>query len=96
MTFKPIPTQFTKKGFRHVQTVRVGDWAIYERSKGQSRHWEVVHIRRHNGYTIAGAHVEPAEYYPASEDWGTHGFTLTEEADAMDKLDQLTAKPNAA
>jgi hypothetical protein len=74
---KPLPTQFTKQGFEFTQIKRVGMLAIYVKqslhNKGST--YEVIRVQSHNGRTIAGKYFEPAEYFPSSEQWGTHGFT---------------------
>jgi hypothetical protein len=70
---------FKKDGFTHTQVAREGDLAIYRRMK-QIRdvtieHLEVIIIRRHSGYMIAGKKIEAAETYPDSERWGDYGWT---------------------
>lgn len=81
---KPIPPRFTRSGWLHEQLARVGDVALFRRSKKDSGapHFELVIITRHNGYSIAGNQIAPAEVYPAPEHWGSKGWTFTDEAAA--------------
>jgi hypothetical protein len=37
--------------------------------------FELVRIGRHNGFSIAGLTFPPAETYPSSSLWGSHGWT---------------------
>jgi len=92
-SYKPLPTRFRHCGFDYRQIAREGNAAIYE------QHWtgcakpsvcyEVIRIRRREGFQIAGRFVEAAELYPRSEAWGTYGFTLTDRDAAFAKLSEL-------
>jgi len=76
---KPIDTFFTYGGFDYRQIRREKDVAIYSQCfKGGKLPvaYEVVVIQRHNGYSLGGKTYPPAEYYPSSAKWGTHGFTV--------------------
>ncbi len=87
---KPLPITFISKGFVHEQLERDGNAAIYRRKKpGQPEHFEAIRIRSHNGYTIAGNHIPPAEVYPPSEKWGHDGFTLLDLESATAKFNEL-------
>ncbi len=88
--YRPIPLEFTKSGFGFQQIERVGDWAIYEQSKGKGVWFEVIHIKRHDGYEIGGKKIEPAETYPSSATWGVDGFTLLTLAAAKQRLQEKT------
>ena len=76
---KPIPVEFTKKGFTYRQVKREGDLAIFEQTRKDShiQNYEVVKIGRHNGYTMGGSYIEPSETYPGSSLWGIMGWTCT-------------------
>ena len=91
--YKPLPTQFRHDGFDYRQIAREGDAAIYEQRWGgcvdPSVCYEVVRIRRREGFQIGGRFVEPAEVYPNSEAWGMDGFTLTDRGAAFAKLREL-------
>lgn len=89
MTHKPIKTEFRWTGdgygaasarlFKQVK--RVGDFAIYKRTvekSGTTDGYEVVKISRHNGYTLGGQYVEPAETYPGSSQFGKTGWSCAD------------------
>ena len=86
MECKPLETSFVSRTFRFDQVKRVGDIAIYKktalkgpiRSSDHAAGFEVIRIGRHNGYTIAGSTIEPAETYPSDSQWGIAGFTYKE------------------
>jgi hypothetical protein len=92
-SYKPLPTEFRRDGFSYRQIAREGDFAIYSQSWGgchdPSVCFEVVRIRRRDGFQIAGRYVGPAELYPASATWGTDGFTITDRDAAFAKLREI-------
>jgi hypothetical protein len=92
--FKPLPIEFRSGDFNYRQIARKGDAAIYEQTwsgcSNPSIAYEVVRIRRREGFEIDGRLVEPAEVYPKSEAWGEHGFTLTDKDAAFAKLRELS------
>ena len=94
--YKPIATEFRHDGFNYKQIAREGDIAIYEQKwtgcSNASVAYDVVRIRRHDGFVIAGKSVEPAEVYPRSDAWGTDGFTLTDKDPAFAKLKSLSSR----
>ena len=51
--------------------------------------YEVIFIRRREGFQIGARFVEPAEVSPNSEAWGMDGFTLTDKDIAFAKLREL-------
>jgi len=53
--------------------------------------YEVIRIRRREGFEINGRFVGPAEVYPKSEAWGVDGFTLTNKDAAFAKLSAMRA-----
>ncbi len=91
--YKPLPKEFRRHGFNYRQIARQGDAAIYEQTwngrDNPSPCWEVVRIRRHEGFQIRGRFVEPAEVYPNSEAWGTDGFTFSDKEAAFAKFREL-------
>jgi hypothetical protein len=91
--YKPLPTQFRHGGFEYRQIARERDAAIYEQScagcADPSVCYEVVRIRRREGFQIGARLVEAGEVYPASESWGTDGFTFTDKDAALRKLREL-------
>ena len=91
--YKPLPTQFRRDGFTYRQIAREGNAAIYgQRWTGcaePSVCYEVIRIRRREGFQIDGRFVPPAEVYPNSEVWGADGFTVTDIDAAFAKLRQM-------
>ena len=91
--YKPLPAQFRHDGFEYQQIARERDAAIYEQRWGgcadPSVSYEVIRIRRREGFQIGARLVEAAEVYPNSEAWGVDGFTLTDKDDAFGKLREL-------
>src|SRR5215471_4496680 len=75
--YKPLPRGFHRDGFQYRQIAREGNAAIYEQiwngCGNPSVCYEVVRIRRREGFKICARWVEPAEIYPKSEDWGLDG-----------------------
>jgi hypothetical protein len=92
-SYKRLPTQFRRDGFTYRQIAREGNAAIYEqRWTGcvePSVCYEVIRIRRREGFEIGGKFIEAAEVYPRSESWGVDGFTLTDKDAALAKLRSL-------
>src|SRR5437016_14641781 len=94
--YKLLPTRFRRDGFNYRQIAREGDAAIYEQSwsncPNPSVCYEVIRIRRRDGFQIDGRFVEPAEAYPSSGAWGVDGFTLTDRDAAFAKLREVVAQ----
>jgi hypothetical protein len=69
--YKPLPKEFQRDGFNYRQIAREGDIAIYEQvwtgRAEPSRSYEVIRIRRRDGFQIGSRLIEPGEVYPASE-----------------------------
>jgi hypothetical protein len=91
--YRPLPKEFRHDGFTYRQIARHGDAAIYEQvwngCRNPSVAYEVIRIRRREGFQIGGRFIEPAEVYPGSEAWGTDGFTLADRDAAFAKLSEL-------
>src|SRR4029077_11990320 len=94
-SYKPLPTRFRRDGFEYRQIAREGNAAIYEQTWSgcgePSVCYEVIRIRRRDGFQIDGRLVEPAEVYPSSRAWGVDGFTLTDKDAAFAKLREVAA-----
>ena len=90
-SYKPVPAIFNKKGFTYRQLKREGNRAIFEQTRGGSTlcNYEVVKIGKHNGYTMGGSQIEPAETYPGSSLWGIMGWTCTSLEDATARYEGL-------
>ena len=89
--YKTIPTQFKKKGFVYNQLKREGKRAIYQQTRmGSSlNNYEVVKIGRHNGYTMGGVIIAPAETYPGSSLWGITAWTCCSIDEALKRYETL-------
>jgi hypothetical protein len=89
--YKPLEARFRHDGFDYCQIAREGDVAIYEQRWPGSENvcYEIVRIRRREGFEIGGNFVEPAEVYPKSEKWGVDGFTLADKDAAFAKLREI-------
>jgi hypothetical protein len=91
--YKTLPKGFRRDGFTYRQIARNGSVAIYEQTwngcPNPSVCYEVIRIRRRDGFQIGGRFVEAAEVYPNSEAWGVNGFTLTDKDAAYAKLREL-------
>jgi hypothetical protein len=88
-----LPKEFRHDGFSYRQIAREGDAAIYEQTwngfRNPSVSYEIIRIRRREGFCIGGRFVEPAEVYPRSEAWGLDGFSLSDRDAAFTKLREL-------
>jgi hypothetical protein len=91
--YRPLPTRFRHNGFDYRQIAREGNAAIYEQRwtgcAEPSVCYEVIRIRRREGFQIDGKFVEPAEAYPKSECWGVDGFTFANKDAAFQRLKQM-------
>src|SRR5260370_18273997 len=78
---------------------RVGRVAIYRQHRpgGNPDHdaYEVILAQVRNT-NHKGEPVDPYEGYPAAGSWGKKGWTFTDLAKAVQKLNQLVQKPSAA
>ena len=91
--------EFRRDGFHYRQIAREGNAAIYEQTwpgcAEPSPSYEVIRIRRREGFQIGGRFVEPAEVYPNSEAWGVDGFTFTNRNKAWDKFFEMSLEEPA-
>jgi len=92
-SYRPLQAQFHHDGFNYRQIAREGAAAIYEQTwagcPNPNVRYEVIRIRRREGFQIHGRFVEASEIYPNSEAWGVDGFTLTDKNLAFAKLREL-------
>lgn len=97
--YKRLPKEFRGGEFDYRQIAREGNAAIYEQRwtacAEPSVCYEVIRIRRREGFQIGGRFVEPAEVYPRSEDWGVNGFTFTDKEAAFAKLRGIADSPHS-
>jgi hypothetical protein len=98
-SYKPLATRFRRNGFDYRQIAREGDAAIYEQrwSGGAepSVCYEVIRIRRREGFQIGEKFIEPYEVYPNSDAWGVDGFTVTDRNKAFDKFFEISLEEPA-
>ncbi len=98
--YKPLPKEFRRDGFTYRQIARERNAAIYEkRWTGCAEPtvcYEVIRIRRREGFEIHGRFVEPAEIYPPSEAWGVDGFTLTNREAVLAKFRSFSIPSKSA
>lgn len=76
--YKPLPETLKRQGFLYQRVERQQGWAIYRQLRKddlKTMAFELVRISRHNGFSIAGLTFPPAETYPSSSLWGSHGWT---------------------
>ena len=89
-SYKSLPMHFRRSGFTYRQIAREANAAVYEQtwsgSSESSVCYEVIRIRRRDGFQIGARFVQPAEVYPSSRAWGVDGFTLTNKDVALAKL----------
>ena|SRR5438876_6764741 len=92
--YKRLPTQFRHGGFNYRQICREGNAAIYEQTwsgcSEPSVCYEIIRIRRRDGFQIGGRFIEAAEVYPNSKAWGVDGFTLSDKDAAFAKLREIS------
>jgi hypothetical protein len=91
--YRPLQKEFRRDGFTYRQIAREGHGAIYEQTwngcSDPSICYEVIRVRRREGFQIDGRLVEPAEVYPSSGAWGLDGFTLADKDAAFAKLREV-------
>lgn len=96
---KILEDNFNSKGFNLSLVKREGDVAIYkktlENSESGESNFEVIAIKRHNGYEIAGIKMPPAEMYPSNTQWGDWAYTCTDRESADKRFVQLKEKLSA-
>lgn len=84
-----LPLTFTKSGWKFSQVERFGDWAVYEKQKGERiKSWELIKILRHDGREFVGQFFPPSEMYPSSSQWGNLGWTFTSKKQALKKFNE--------
>jgi len=90
-TYKTLPGTYRQAGREFTITKRKGDIAFAECSD-PSGGFEVFRVHRHDGREISGKRIEPAEFIPSANQWGSHGWSfLPSERDRAEaKFDELT------
>jgi len=94
--YRPLPTRFRHNGFDYWQIGREADAAIYEQRwtgcAEPSVCYEVIRIRRRDGFQIGEKFIEPYEVYPNSDAWGVDGFTFTNGNNAWAKFFEIVGR----
>lgn len=87
---------FTRKGFKHEQHMRSGEFAIYKRfhedSILESSNFELIRIQEaKHDHTFPNGSVVLAgsESYPSDRSWGKQGWTFPDFDSAVTKLNSL-------
>jgi hypothetical protein len=97
--YKPLPKDFRRDGFTYREITREKDAAIYEQRwtgcPEAAVCFEVIRIRRRDGFHIGGRFVQPAEVYPNSEAWGVDAFTFSERNKARAKFSEISLEEPA-
>jgi hypothetical protein len=90
-TVKLLPATFKSGGFQFRQLDRVGRVALFEKRKrpGGATSFEVVKIRRLPARKVFGVEYPPSEAMPATESWGTSGWTYCDVGSARVKFRAL-------
>ena len=97
--YRPLPKETRRDGFNYFQIAREGDVALYEQRwtgcAEPSVCYEVIRIRRRNGFQIGEKFIEPYEVYPNSDAWGVDGFTFTDRDQAWAKFFEISLEEPA-
>ena len=94
-----MATRFRYNGFEYRQVAREGGTAIYEQRwtgcAEPNPSYEVIRIRRRDGFQIGAKFIEPYEVYPNSDAWGVDGFTFTDRNKAWNKFSEISLEEPA-
>ena len=92
--YRPLRKEFCRNGFRYRQIAREGNAAIYEQCwtgcPDPAVCYEVIWIRRRDGFQIGEKFIEPYEVYPNSDACGVDGFTFTDRNKAFEKFFEIS------
>lgn len=91
----PLPTTFTRSGWTFTQLARVGDVALFRKSKQGFGYpivsFEVIKVQKREAWSMGDQTFPAKEGYPSDEQWGTAGWTCLNLEAANKKLKELTA-----
>ena len=88
-----LPGGLRHDGFDLRQVERIGRVAIYEKTKGTYKGWEIILIRKRPGRQLPGGkHIPAREQYPSSADWGIRGWTAMSLANAKKQFNKLVQR----
>ena len=88
---KTLEPKFRRRGIDYKLLKREKDVALLQQTKvgWSTPFFEVVIVQKHDGYSIAGNTVEPAEHMPKDEAWGVAGWTFISMEEALRKFNRL-------
>jgi hypothetical protein len=92
---KTLPKEFRSDGFDFRLIMREGDIGLLVKTKRGwvCSFWEVVKIQHLSEKLWPNGQITPAhEAMPASESWGTKGWSFSIREKARQKLDSMTAR----
>lgn len=93
---KTLTTSFlgrgSQKGFEFLQVKREKSIAIFSKSDKQVTYFEVVDIKKHNGYKLGGINFPPAETYPGDNAFGVSAWCCSDITRAELKFNELLNK----
>ena len=86
---EPLPSHFRQGGFEFHLCERVGDVALFRKSKHGRDTYEVVIIRRLSAGAVFAKEYPSREAMPPSESWGISGWSLTTLERAREKFAEV-------
>lgn len=86
---KTLPNTWRSKGADYTVAQRKGDVVLIELRREGRTFYEVAIVQRHDGYTIAGKTMPPAEHVPSSCEWGQVAWSYPDLPSAMARFDSL-------
>ena len=88
-----LPCGLRHDGFDLRQVERIGRVAIYEKTKGTYKGWEIILIRKRPGRQLPGGkHIPAREQYPSSAEWGIRGWTAMSLVSAERQFNKLVQR----
>jgi hypothetical protein len=86
-------TEYKKNGRTWIVQKRVNDIAMAV-DAGNPRNHEVFIVQSHNGMERHGSWIEPAEYTPSNEEWGSKGWSFMDRKSALRRFVELVVNGN--
>jgi hypothetical protein len=84
-----LPRTLRHAGFDLRQVKRIGQVALYKKTKGNCTGWEIILIRKRPGHHLPnGKYLSVRECYPASSEWGIRGWTAMSFATAQKQFNK--------
>ena len=86
-------TGYKRNGFEFAAIWRKDDVVAFIGVKDETnKTWEIMHVRKSKAGMRFGKHFEASEHGPSNNEWGTYGFTATNEADAYKIFERELSK----